>query len=61
MPKGAEDIKPIIRKGSTPYTYIIGFKVAGDTTFYEYFQVSATNTDMKMGYIKAYISDQPSK
>ena len=54
MPKGAEDAKPAIRKGDDPYTYIIGFRITGDTTFYDYFQVSSTKNSTKMGYIKAY-------
>ena len=54
MPKGGEDLKPVIRKGAAPYTYIIGFKVAGDTTFYDYFEVSSSRTNTKMQYIRAY-------
>jgi hypothetical protein len=54
MPKGGEDLQPLIRKSSEPYTYIIGFKVAGDTTFYDYFQVSSSKANTKMEYIKAY-------
>ena len=54
MPKGAEDARPVIRKGDDPYTYIIGFKIAGDSTFYDYFQVSSSKNSTKMEYIKAY-------
>jgi hypothetical protein len=54
MPKGEEDLQPIMRKGSQPYTYIVGFKVAGDTTFYDYFEVSSSKANTKMQYIKAY-------
>ena len=54
MPKGAEDAKPVIRKGDAPYTYIIGFRLAGDSTFYDYFQVSSSKNSTKMEYIKAY-------
>ena len=54
MPKGGESLKPVIRKGNEPYTYIIGFKVAGDTTFYDYFQVSSSKVATKMQYIRAY-------
>ena len=54
MPKGLENVKPILRRGSEPYTYIIGFKVAGDTTFYDYFQVSAVQNQVKMTYIRSY-------
>ena len=54
MPKGAEDATPVIRKGDAPYTYIIGFRIAGDTTFYDYFQVNCSKSNTKMEYIKAY-------
>ena len=54
MPKGIENIKPIIRKGSEPSTFIIGFRLPGDTTFNDYFQVSCSKTQTKMEYIKAY-------
>lgn len=54
MPQGAWDMKPIIRKGNSPYTYIIGFKVPGDTTFYEYFEVRSNRITTKMQYLKAY-------
>ncbi len=54
MPKGAEDAKPAIRKGTEPYTWIIGFHVPGDTTFYDYFEVSSSKNNTKMQYIKSY-------
>jgi len=54
MPRGAEDAKPVIRKGAEPYTWIIGFRIAGDTTFYDYFEVSSSKSNTKMQYIKAY-------
>jgi hypothetical protein len=54
MPKGGEDFKPIIRKGSEPYSYIIGFRAPGDTTFYDYYLVSSSLKTTKMQYIKAY-------
>ena len=54
MPKGAEELKPIIRKGSSPYTFIIGFRTPDDTAFKDYFQVSCTKSSTKMEYIKAY-------
>ena len=54
MPKGGEDLKPVIRKGSTPNTYVIGFKMDKDTTFYDYFEVSSSKSNTKMQYIKAY-------
>jgi hypothetical protein len=54
MPKGGEYFKPLIRKGNGPYTYIIGFRAPGDTTFYDYFEVSSSRSATKMQYIKAY-------
>ena len=54
MPKGGEDLKPVIRTGNNLYSYIIGFKMAGDTTFYDYFEVTSNKGSTKMQYIKAY-------
>ena len=54
MPKGIEDLQPIIRKGSNKYTFIIGFRLPDDTAFKDYFQVSCTKSSTKMEYIKAY-------
>jgi hypothetical protein len=54
MPKGAETLTPILRKGSAPYTFIVGFKVKDDTTFYDYFEVSSNGHATIMQYIKAY-------
>ncbi|MCW3124215.1 MAG: hypothetical protein JWQ38_3707 [Flavipsychrobacter sp.] len=53
MPKGGEELKPLIR-ASSANSYVIGFKVAGDTTFYDYFEVSSNKGSTKMQYIKAY-------
>jgi hypothetical protein len=54
LPKGAEDALPVIRKGASPYTSIIGFKLANDTVFNEYFEVSSDRKATRMRYIKAY-------
>ena len=54
MPKGGEHLLPVIRKGTAPYTYIIGFKADNDTTFYDYFEVSSNRSVTKMQYVKAY-------
>jgi hypothetical protein len=54
MPKGGEQLIPVIRKGTKPYTFVIGFNVGSDTTFYDYFEVSSTKLSTKMQYIKAY-------
>ena len=54
MPKGGEDLVPIIRRGASPYTFVIGFKQPNDTTFYEYFEVKSSRKTTKMQYLKAY-------
>lgn len=54
MPKGAEKYKPIIKKGTAPYTYIVGFHVPKDTTFYEYFEVTGKADNIGMKYLKSY-------
>jgi hypothetical protein len=54
MPKGGEDLTPILKRSPAPNTYIIGFRVPGDTTFYEYYEVSSTGSATRMQYIKSY-------
>lgn len=54
MPVGGEDFKPVIRKGTEPYTFIIGFTTPGDTVFHEYFEVTSNKKSTKMKYLKAY-------
>lgn len=54
LPEGCKDAKPVIRKGSQPYTFIIGFRLPHDTTFYDYMEVSSSKNQTKMQYIKAY-------
>ncbi len=54
MPKEIKSARPLIRTGKDPYTYVIGFKIAGDTTFYDYFEVRATESSIRMEYLKAY-------
>ena len=54
MPKGGAFLVPIIRKGDAPYTYIVGFRLPDDTTFYDYFEVSSGHGATKMQYLKAY-------
>jgi hypothetical protein len=55
MPKGGEYLKPEVRRGKAPYTFIIGFRPDDDTAFNDYFEVSSNNSSTKMQYIKAYI------
>jgi hypothetical protein len=54
MPKGGETLVPVLRQGNTPYTYIVGFHLPGDTTFYDYFEISSGRNTTKMQYVKAY-------
>ena len=54
LPTGKEDLLPVMRRGKTPYTFIIGFRLPGDTTFYDYFEVSSNTKQTKMKYLKAY-------
>ena len=54
MPKGGEDLKPILRHANKPNAYIIGFRAGKDTTFNEYFEVSGVNGTLKMQYVKSY-------
>lgn len=54
MPRGGSHLKPVIKKGTGPYTYIIGFYFGKEKTFYDYYQVSADKGQIEMQYIKAY-------
>lgn len=55
MPRGAETVIPILRRESAPYSYIVGFYYGSDTTFYDYYRVSAGRTGLNAGYTKAYL------
>lgn len=54
MPKGGEDLKPVLKRGTEPYTYDIGFYYKDEPEFYDYYRVSGDNGDIKMKYLKAY-------
>ncbi len=54
MPKGGEDFIPAVRKGDRPNTFIVGFKMPKDTTFYDYYEVAGSKGQTEMRYIKAY-------
>ena len=54
MPKGLERYTLCIRKGAAPYTFIVGFTIPKDTTFYDYFQVTGKHMAIGMQYLKAY-------
>jgi hypothetical protein len=54
MPRGGEKLKPVLRKGNEPYSYIVGFYYEDEAEFYDYYQVSAARGEIKMKYLKAY-------
>jgi len=55
MPKEVEHFKlKMVVCDSLPYTYIIGFMLPKDTTFYDYFQVTGSHNQISMNYTKAY-------
>ncbi len=54
MPKGGEHLVPVIKTGSSPYSFIIGFRLPDDTTFYEYYEVTSNKQSTKMQYINTY-------
>jgi hypothetical protein len=54
MPRGGENLKPLLKRGTAPYTCIIGFCYGTDTTFYDYYQAAGNRGSVEMKYIKAY-------
>lgn len=54
MPRGGRHLAPVLRRGTTPYTYHIGFYKDGDTAFHEYYEVKGQRGQIKMKYVKAY-------
>ncbi len=54
MPKADEPIIPEVKKGTAPYSYIIGFHHGSDSSFKEYFLIEAERNSIKMRYLKAY-------
>jgi hypothetical protein len=54
MPRGGEGLQPVLRRGSEPYSYIVGFFVPDDTMFHEYYSVTGIQGNIVMKYIKAY-------
>lgn len=54
MPKGLDHYTLSIKKGTTAYTYVIGFRLQKDTTFREYLQVTGTKSSIGMKYLKTY-------
>lgn len=54
LPKGGEKFKPALHREPAPYTFMIGFHMEDDTTFYPYYQVKAEHGTIKMNYVKSY-------
>jgi hypothetical protein len=54
MPKGMEQAKPILKKCAFGHCNIVGFRLDGDTTFYDYFEINSTKTETGMRYINSY-------
>jgi hypothetical protein len=54
LPHGGEHFRPLLRKGDSAYTYILGFHFDTDTIFHDYYQISAARGQIMMKYIKAY-------
>lgn len=53
MPKGMEHVVPsVVHTDSN--TYVIGFHVPEDTTFYSYLEVTSTHDKTDMRYIRSY-------
>lgn len=53
MPRSSDlRFKPILKKASEPYTYIIGFDYGGK--FYDYYQIKGAKDNIEMKYTKAY-------
>jgi hypothetical protein len=53
MPKGGERLRPLIRRG-TGHTYIVGFRMKDDTTFYDYVEVTSNRENTRIQYINSY-------
>lgn len=54
LPKGMTNGIPQLKKANQKHTYIVGFKLPDDTTFYDYYQISSDKQSTKMQYIKSY-------
>lgn len=61
MPKGMETARPILKKGTARYSYIVGFRIDDDTTFYDYFEITNTKSATAMRYINSYSFEEKSR
>lgn len=54
MPRGAEDVMPVLVKMPEPYSFLVGFYYGKDTTFYDYYSIKGSLNGVNAGYTKAY-------
>lgn len=54
FPQGKRPVRPALRKGDAPLTFIVGFYYLDSRRFYDYFQVTADGNTVRMKYLKAY-------
>lgn len=54
MPKNDYPLVPVLKRTGEQYSYIIGFYLKDDTTFYDYYAVKGEQGDISMGYTKGY-------
>jgi len=53
--KGTQEIIPKMKKGTRPFSYIIGFNYGvDDPTFYDYYLIEANAGKIETRYLKAY-------
>lgn len=52
MPKGGTHLKPVLKKGTGAYSYVVGFYY--DNKFYDYYQIKGAKDNIEMKYISAY-------
>lgn len=57
MPVGGEHFKPLLRRGDSTYSYVIGFHFDNDTLFHDYYLISARRGQIAMKYIRAYVME----
>lgn len=53
LPKGGEYLKPVLKKGSKPYSYIVGFFF--QNKFHEYYEVKGGKSIISINPLKAII------
>lgn len=56
MPRGGAHLRPMLRKGKEPYTYILYFLWQGKP--YDYFLVQARRGEIRMQHTNAYVLDE---